>query len=88
MKDSHAAPLRRESPEVQKNVKKLYDYYSTQWMGIVYPEKFSVYRDHDRTNNAVESWNRRFNRLCGVAHGNWWNHHSKNLLFYSLHIII
>lgn len=55
-------------------IDRLYQYYSSYWMGSVYPTKFSVYRDHDRTNNAVESWNKKFNTLCGVAHGNWWNH--------------
>ncbi len=72
MKDSTSDFVLVESAEVQAKVEKLFQYFASYWLGTVYPINFSVFNDPDRTNNAIESWNRTFNTLSGVAHGNIW----------------
>lgn len=65
---ANAADLATEPESVRLSVQKLYTYFNSYWIETVGPERFSVYRDVHRTNNAIESWNRWFNARCKKAH--------------------
>ncbi|KAI9554900.1 hypothetical protein GHT06_020178 [Daphnia sinensis] len=68
IKRKYADELSNQPQVVQDAVKLLYAYYMNYWLLEVEPVTYSVYRDHNRTNNAIECWNRWFNERVLVAH--------------------
>lgn len=48
-------------------ITKFLDYYKKQW--LPHPQNFSVYREIDRTNNAVESYHRTINSMMRKSPG-------------------
>jgi hypothetical protein len=58
--------------EESESIEKLLSYVDSYWIGKIGPEKFSVYGDRHRTNNAVESFHRSLNRKCIGKHLDFW----------------
>lgn len=58
-------------------VKSLYAYYMNYWLLEVELITFSVYRNNNRTNNAMEFRNRWFNERVLVAHSGFFDFMSK-----------
>ena len=58
----------------------LFNYMRRYWITIVTPERFSVYRDHRRTNNDVEASNRQINDRMGSTHLNIWDFISRSII--------
>ncbi len=51
------------------------------WFGLYIPDKWSVYKDDERTNNPAESWNRQFHdRFQTKAPSNIWEYISRLVL--------
>ena len=68
LKRAHAINLAAQPQAVRDSIDKLYKYYGDYWLLDVTPKVFSIWRDKHRTNNGIESWNRRFNAKCKVPH--------------------
>ena len=57
----HEAPLRAFA-----------QYFEQQWLINISPEKWCVFGEFTRTNNAVEGWHSKINRVAGRVHLNFW----------------
>ena len=79
IKRKYADELSNQPQVVQDDVKLLYAYYMNYWLREVEPVTFSVYRDNNRTNNAIECWNRLFNERVLVAHPGFFKFTSKKI---------
>lgn len=69
----YGADLRQETANIQASVRRLTNYFLTQWINDVTPAVFSVFGLPNRTNNMVENWHRYFNQLCQGSHINLWD---------------
>ena len=79
IKRKYADELSNQPQVVQDDVKFLYASYMNYWLLEVEPVTFSVYRDNNRTNNAIECWNRLFNERVLVAHPGFFKFTSKKI---------
>ena len=79
IKRKYADELSNQPQVVQDAVKLLYAYYMNYWLLEVEPVTFSVYRDNNRTNNAIKCWNRWFHERVLVAHPGFFEFMSKKI---------
>jgi hypothetical protein len=61
----------------ESQIKRLYNYVGTYWLGEVGPEVISVSGAAKRTNSDMESYHAKLRRLVKVAHPNVWKFLSK-----------
>jgi hypothetical protein len=62
------------------SINQMFTYVQSFWYEKVGVDRFSVYGDHHRTNNAVESFHRSLNRKITVQHPGLWKFIGKILL--------
>lgn len=64
--------LIQENTPNHEKLSKFYDYFVEQWLenSIIPKDMWNCYGERHRTNNAVEGWNHRLNKMTNKSHPN------------------